>query len=523
MNKQEIILKYIRDKKSKREISRETGFARKTIDKYISEYEEKLRELHIDPNDEIERQQLISEITGKPKYKSSSRTKYVLTDDILEKIQFYLNENKEKRLTGRSKQQKKKKDIFEALVEDGYKVSYSSVLRAINNIERPIHEAYIKQQYQPGDVVEFDWGTVKIYTDDGVLREYQMAVFTAAFSNFRWAKLFPKQNTQCFIEAHSDFFEDVSGSFATVVYDNMRTAVRKFISHSEKEPTEDLLKLSLYYRFNFRFCNARSGNEKGHVERSVEVIRRKAFSGKDCFASLDEANEHLVSACTILNNIKSSTKKKNPMELFQVEQENLLKTLGKYETAKVEMLRVDKFSTIIVESCHYSVPDIFVNKILKCKIYSNDIIVYFDNEKVTHHKKNPGFNQWILDIKHYFTTLSRKPNALPNSVAFEQLDLTIKDLYMKYFVKKEKDFIELITLIGDIGIEKVKECIIAIESVTPADVTIDKIKFIAQRNSEDLCLNLLESDSMIVHNSIDILKGYAKMLFDRKDDVFNER
>lgn len=73
------------------------------------------------------------------------------------------------------------------------------------------------------------------------------------------------------------------------------------------------------------------------------------------------------------------------------------------------------------------------------------------------------------------------------------------------------------------GIEKVKECIIAIESVTPADVTIDKIKFIAQRNSEDLCLNLLESDSMIVHNSIDILKGYAEMLFDRKDDVFNER
>lgn len=126
MNKQEIILKYIRDKKSKREISRETGFARKTVDKYISEYEEKLRELHIDPTDEIERQQLIAEITSKPKYKSSPRTKYVLNDDILEKIQFYLNENKEKRLTGRSKQQKKKKDIFEALVEDGYKVSYSS-------------------------------------------------------------------------------------------------------------------------------------------------------------------------------------------------------------------------------------------------------------------------------------------------------------------------------------------------------------------------------------------------------------
>ena len=48
-----------------------------------------------------------------------------------------------------------------------------------------------------------------------------------------------------------------------------------------------LLKLSLYYKFNFRFCNAYSGNEKGHVERSVEIIRRKAFSKNTSFTSLE--------------------------------------------------------------------------------------------------------------------------------------------------------------------------------------------------------------------------------------------
>ena len=42
MNKQDIILMYIRDKKSKRAIARETGFARKTVDKYINEYETNL-------------------------------------------------------------------------------------------------------------------------------------------------------------------------------------------------------------------------------------------------------------------------------------------------------------------------------------------------------------------------------------------------------------------------------------------------------------------------------------------------
>lgn len=139
-----------------------------------------------------------------------------------------------------------------------------------------------------------------------------------------------------------------------------------------------MLKLSLYYRFNYRFCNIRSGNEKGHVERSVEVVRRKTFANKDSFKSLYEANSYLLSICEMLNETKSFNRDKSPSEFFQEEQCNLLPTLGKYESARIEMLRVAKYSTIVVDTCHYSVPDRFVNKVLKCKVYSNDVIVYLD-------------------------------------------------------------------------------------------------------------------------------------------------
>lgn len=67
MNKQDIILMYIRDKKSKRCISRETGFARKTVDKYINDYEASLLEFGIDANNEIRHQELITQLTDKPK------------------------------------------------------------------------------------------------------------------------------------------------------------------------------------------------------------------------------------------------------------------------------------------------------------------------------------------------------------------------------------------------------------------------------------------------------------------------
>jgi len=57
----------------------------------------------------------------------------------------------------------------------------------------------------------------------------------------------------------------------------------------------------MYYQFAFRFCNVRKGNEKGHVERSVEYIRRKAFSVLDEFEDLPSANTHLLKIVRGLN------------------------------------------------------------------------------------------------------------------------------------------------------------------------------------------------------------------------------
>lgn len=76
----------------------------------------KLVKLGIDPNDKIKRQELIKELTDKPEYKSTPRFKSVVTDKLIERIKFHLDENKQKRLTCLSKQQKKKIDIYEALL-----------------------------------------------------------------------------------------------------------------------------------------------------------------------------------------------------------------------------------------------------------------------------------------------------------------------------------------------------------------------------------------------------------------------
>ena len=227
----------------------------------------------------------------------------MITDAVKELIEECLDENRRKRDTGLHKQCKAKQDIHELLINSGFTVSYPSVCKyisALNKTNKKPLPAFIRAYYQPSEVCEFDWGEVKVKID-GKWTKLQMAIFTLAHSNARYAYLFRHQNTLAFMECHRNFFRDTKGVPHLMVYDNMRVAISKLVGR-EKYPTDALMRLSTFYKFAFRFCNIRSGNEKGHVERSVEVVRRRAFANKDKFATIDEANDYLASVCIKINN-----------------------------------------------------------------------------------------------------------------------------------------------------------------------------------------------------------------------------
>lgn len=90
-----------------------------------------------------------------------------------------------------------------------------------------------------------------------------------------------------------------------------------------KQPTEDLLKISTYYLFFLRFCNAYEGNEKGHVEKSVEFVGRKSIYLDDRFDSLEYANKHLATKIQQLNGQKSDGHELTNSQRFESELKHL--------------------------------------------------------------------------------------------------------------------------------------------------------------------------------------------------------
>ena len=493
--KQRIILAHI-DGMSNRAIANLLHLSKDTVNKYVNEYNEKREEL-LRMHPDMDTSEIIQAFIEKPTYDSSSRVPSKATPELLETVERCLQLNRDKRLMGMQKQAMKKIDSHAYLQKQGFDVSYSTVKRVTRYLESKHKEAFIRQEYMPGEVCEFDWGTVKLDIGGSGYQKYQMAVFTPAYGNFRYARLYLTQDTAAFQESHADFFAYSHGAFQTMVYDNMRVAVRRFVGLTEKEPTTALTELSIYYGFKYRFCNVRSGNEKGHVERSVEYVRRRVFSGPECdrFDTLAEANKFLFRECMKLNT-EAIYDNSIPAETFETEKQFLLPAMPRFESCIKSTAKVDKYSTVMVSRNHYSVPDTYVGKKVDIRMYTDKVVIYHDGTIIAGHDRDFGVRQWRIDIYHYLRTLKRKPGALHQSTALLQSDTIVKNIYEKYYSKDPKTFLEVLDLIYEHGAALVSEALCTLEKLSPFDMSADKIALICAKKEETLKQTNIKTDRL---------------------------
>ena len=470
--KQEIIIQSYRQGKSHRQISRDLQINRKTIKKYIEDYES-LQEKSLPPETTLS-----TFLSSPPLYRIGTRSKVRLTQEVQVFIDAQLEANGKKVQLGMRKQILKRIDILQLLHEQGFDIGYTTVCNYIREkLEKTTatQEAFIRQEYEPGSVCEFDWGEIKLNIA-GHLFRLQLAVFTSAYSNYRYAMIYKRQDTLAFMESHVSFFKHTGGVYHQMVYDNMRVAVAKFVGKYEKEPTRALLQLKGHYQFNHRFCNAYSGNEKGHVERSVEYIRRKAFGFKSDFSSFEEAEQYLQIIIGKLNQAKQQLTGRTAMEMFADEKDLLWQCRGPLACSDSEQLRVDKYATISYGTNRYSVSEKLVGSFVDVKIYSNIVEAYFENKQVASHQRDYGKHQWIISIEHYLDTLRKKPGALNGSIALT-CSPYLKQLYQQSYTEAPRDFIDLLHYCREhkISEEDLEATVSRLVSLCTQSITTEKL------------------------------------------------
>lgn len=415
---------------SNREVAKTLNINRKTVAKYWNEFNGNLQAL-TKPNADTALIQ--EEIASAPKYDSSRRKKIKYTPELDAYIDKILEKEVIKdKLLGPHKQQLTISRIFKMVTEAGFDIGLSTVSNHVKIKRDKAKECFVKQQYDYGDRLEYDFGEVKLIIDD-VLGTYHLAVLSSPAANFRWAYLYTNQRNDVFLDSQVRFFNMIGGMYKEIVYDNMRNVVSKFIGRNEKELHPNLLTLSNYYGFSVNVTNCFSGNEKGHVEGSVKLIRNNTFAEKYVFDNFTQAEEYLEKKLLQMN--KNSD--------IDEEMPCLMPLKPTFELAKLSSQKVNSYSFVKVDTNSYSVPDYLVGKTVLVRNYAREIKFYINEQLICTHKKKDGTNEVSIDINHYLTSLAKKPGAIRNSTALKSIPL-LKSIFDNHFIKEPKKFIEIL-------------------------------------------------------------------------------
>jgi len=417
---------------STRNISRKLGISRTTISKYWNEAQQTLHALEGRGEDARTMQY---ELYLEPQYKDRESKRRTITTQMLERIKvLYEQDLKKNKALRWDKQRLTNKQIHQTLIDEGYTISICSVNNELAKLRKQ-HKtptAYIKQFYEYGKRLEFDFGEVRLDLGLGI-KTYYMAVFCAPASNFRWCFLYDNQKQPVFLDSHVKFFQLVGGVWETVVYDNMKNVVSKFEGRNGKRLNEELQKMASYYGYKIFATNPYSGNEKGSVERSVEVLRNRLFSLNQKFESIETAQKYADAELKKLNNDSS----------ILIEKEYILPLPPPYELAEFSEGVVSKYGFVSVDGNRYSVPERYVGKRVSVKKYYNEVRFFFDLAEIARHKRSKEKNEDIVDIMHFLDGLERKPAAIQNSLALRTIP-KLKEQFDKHFTYNPRKFIEIL-------------------------------------------------------------------------------
>lgn len=380
-----------------RRIHRTTGLARKTIRKVLE---------------------------GQvPAYRTQRSRQSPVIGPYLETIESWLI--KDKRMP--KKQRHTASRIYQRLVDEyGYEGSQPTVLRAVRILREQLDishkEAFIPSDPEKREGAEMDWG--ELYVDlKGKRTRVYLFTMRSKFSGKTFARLYPVMTQECFFDGHIRAFAYFEGVFEKVIYDNLKTAVKKVLKGRERIEQEAFTYFRSHYSYEAQFCSICKGSEKGGVEGSVGYVRRNFLTPILKVSSLEEANDYLLDKCLNHNQNVTHGQKQPVGVLHSLEQPRLLQIpKAIYSNYTLHPAIVDKYLTVRIKRNRYSVPGSFRNKEVVVELGLDEVRIVHKNQLIAKHKREHLKDRWVINPWHYMEALQRKPGALQSSRILTEIE-----------------------------------------------------------------------------------------------------
>ncbi len=325
------------------------------------------------------------------------------------------------------KQRHTARRVWQRLVdEQGALVAESTVRRHVRGIRAELESnttlVTVPQAHPAGDEAEVDFGTASIWLA-GVLTT--VSIFNLRLSHSAKAVHVASgsEGQEAFLEGHVVAFERLGGVPGRIRYDNLRSAVVRVLRGRDRTEAERFIALRSHYGFDSFFCEPgiAGAHEKGGVEGEVGRFRRRHLVPVPRVASLAEFNARLEAAdrADEARHVEGQRATVGAMAL--AERPHLRPLPGEpFDPSVALNPKVDRKARIAVRGSHYSVPARLAGRRVQVALGARTIRVSAAGHLVARHERSAHKGAQVLLLDHYLELLTRKPGALPGSIALAQ-------------------------------------------------------------------------------------------------------
>lgn len=263
-------------------------------------------------------------------------------------------------------------------------------------------------EYQPGDMTMIDFAGKRLhYINLDTAERVECEVFIAIlpFSGFIFCHPLHTQRTADFAHAINCMARFYGGVTATIVCDNMRTAVKR-ADRYEPQFTDICLQLSDHYTTTFSATRPYHPRDKAMVERAVNIVYNHIYGPlrHRQFTSLASLQTAMHEQLALLNDKPYKNTPYSRRYFFEQQERHLLKPLPAepFSSKKVVQLTVQRNYHIQLSEDHryYSVPYQYTGKKVRVLYDSRVVEVYWGTDRIALHLRQNQTRAYTTLAEH---------------------------------------------------------------------------------------------------------------------------
>jgi transposase len=323
---------------------------------------------------------------------STAKNKLYPKEKIEIKRKSLLDDYKEIIIEKRDKYLCSAKSIYTFIKERGYQGSYETVKKFVKEYKNSeSKKAVLRVLNNPGLQAQVDWKeSMKLISKNGEIIEFNIFLYILPYSKYKYIELTENRTQITLFKCIINAFKFCNNSYPDEIwFDNMKTVVKEHnIKTGETIFNNEFLNFSRDIGFKPIACRPYRPQTKGAIENVAKIMDRlKVYNNE--IKDLNDINNLIIEMNKSLNEEISQATNKKPIDQFEKEKEYLNKItnfdlLRNYECRYTR--KVSKESNINYNGNKYSVPTMYIGKIVEIDFDNQNLLIYYHKNFICKHK-----------------------------------------------------------------------------------------------------------------------------------------